>query len=226
LFTIDHEVVLTNQPLGLSKRGIKQRHLKTINKLYLATAFAQTMTGNYFRVKVGQKQWWLAERDMNQQSIDVLLTNNYRVNLSDYLNVPVSQALIFNQTSEQMIRSQFNTVPDDLVITDGYRTVQLVDNQPVYQLYSEKFDESVMVPVNEVFVLDTTHFDEVYAVNHDTIVDYQVMLLSQESQQIAVKDHIVEIARVWNWQTEYFLIYGQLYNQYGWFDVSLVLTNE
>ena len=224
LFTIDHEVILTNQPLGLSKRGIKQRHLQTVNKLYLATAFAQTMAGNYFRVKVGQKQWWIAEQDMNKQTADMLLTNNYHVNLSDYLNIPVSQALIFNQTSEQMIRSQFNALPNDLVITDGYRTVQLVNNQPVYQLYSEKFDESVMVPVNEVFVLDTMHFDEAYAISHNITIKYQAMLLSQTQQEILVKENIVELARVWNWQTKSFMIYGQLDNQYGWFDES-VLTN-
>src|SRR5699024_4507150 len=101
----------------------------------------------------------------------------------------------------------------------------LVDNQSVYQLYSEKFDESVMVPVNEVFVLDTTHFDEVYAVSGDIMVAYQSMLLSQEQQQIVVTNHIVELARVWNWQTQAFMIYGQLDNQYGWFDES-VLTND
>lgn len=225
LFMINHEVVLTNQPLGLSKRGIKQRQLKTVNRLYLATAFAQTTTGNYYRVKVGQKQWWLAEKDMNKQSIDVLLTNNYHVNLSDYLDVPVNQSLIFNRTSEQMIRLHFNNLPDDLVMVAGYRTTLLVDNQSVYQLYSEKFDESVMVPVNEVFVLDTTHFDEVYAVSGDIMVAYQSMLLSQEQQQIVVTNHIVELARVWNWQTQAFMIYGQLDNQYGWFDES-VLTND
>ena len=154
----------------------------------------------------------------------MLLTNNYHVNLSDYLNIPVSQALIFNQTSEQMIRSQFNALPNDLVITDGYRTVQLVNNQPVYQLYSEKFDESVMVPVNEVFVLDTMHFDEAYAISHNITIKYQAMLLSQTQQEILVKENIVELARVWNWQTKSFMIYGQLDNQYGWFDES-VLTN-
>ena len=225
LFTIDHEVGLTNQPLGLSKRGIKHRQLKTLNKLYLATAFAQTMTGNYFRVQVGQKQWWIAEQDMNKQVLTVDLTNDYHVNLSDFLDIPVSQALIYNQISEQIIRSQYNTLPDDLMIIAGYRNIQLIDEQPVYQLYSEKFDESVMVPVNEVFVLDTTHFDDVYTIDQGITVDYQAMLLSHEQKPLTLTQHIIELARVWNSLTQSFMIYGQLDKQYGWFDES-VLTGE
>lgn len=225
LFTITHETVLTNQPLGLSKRGLKQRQLKTINKLYTATAFAQTITGNYFRIQIGQKQWWIDEQDINKQTINVLITDNYQINLSDYLEKTLDQSLIFNQHSEQIISAQFGTFPDDLAIIAGYSTAKFINNQPVYQLYSTKFDESMVVSVNDVFVLDTTHFNEVYAISHETTITYQTKLLGQQPQQVLVKASLVELARVWNWQTGSFMIYGYLDNQYGWFDES-VLTSD
>lgn len=225
LFTITHEASLTNQPLGLSKRGLKQRQLKTVNKLYIATAFAQTITGNYFRIQIGQKQWWIDEHDINKQIINVPLSDNYQINLSDYLEVPLNQSLIFNQRSNQMIRTQFGTLPDDLVIIAGYSNAKFIDNQLVYQLYSAKFDESIVVSVNDVFLLDTTHFNEVYAISRETTLTYQSMLLSQQSQQINIKESLVELARVWNWQTQSFMIYGYFANQFGWFDES-VLTSD
>ncbi|MFC6178471.1 CDP-glycerol glycerophosphotransferase family protein [Weissella sagaensis] len=225
LFTITHEVVLTNQPLGLSKRGLKQRQLKSFNKLYVATAFAQTITGNYFRVKIGRKQWWVDEHDINKQIINVPLSNNYQVDLSDYFEMPLNQSLIFNQQSEQIIRAQFGILPDDLAIIAGYSIAKFIDNQPVYQLYSVKFDESMMVSVNDVIVLDISHFNEVYAISREKTITYQNMLLSQQSQQINIKRSLVELARVWNWQAQSFMIYGYFANQYGWFDES-VLTSD
>lgn len=218
LFTIAGPVTLTNQPLGLTKRGLKQRQLKVTNQFYLATAMAKTKIGTYYRVKVGKKQWWIDESAMNFQSVDVPVSGNNVIQLQDYFD----QSLIISADAEDNVRAAFGSVPTDLQLIAGYATAKFVDDKQVYVLGSESFGEQITLPITMVTVLDTTHFNYYYEVMESFETSCYITLADRQTQTLAVTGQIIELARVWDWQAKQYMIFVLTADRYVWVKESVI----
>ena len=221
LFTIEGSVTLTNQPLGLTNRGLKQRQLAIRDQFYLATAFAKTKVGTYYRVKVGKKQWWIDEKAMKLQSIDVPLSEKQAVQLQNYFD----QSLIISEDAQDKLQQTFGSVPVDLQIIAGYATPKFVGNQQVYVLGSESFGEQIILPITTVTVLDTTHFNYYYKVLQSFEATYFTTLADRQAQTLTVTDRIIELVRVWDWQSKQYMIFVLIADRYVWVTES-VIHNE
>lgn len=221
LFTLIRDTDLTNQPLGLSKRGIRHRQLVESDKLYVATASAQTKKGCYLQVKIGQKNWWINEHDIQLQSIDIPITDEQVFSITNFINQPIKKALVFSKNIKKQIILQFDKIPDDLEIIAGYSVPKYKDNKQVVELYSKLFDEQLILPVSELFVVDTSYFDLHYNFEKTTNIVVHKALMDGSQDTVAV-DNIVEIARVWNWQRQSFMIYVRFLNQYGWISDDVI----
>lgn len=218
LFTITEPVTLTNQPLGLTKRGLKQRQLAITNQFYLATAMAKTKVGTYYRVRVGKKQWWINERAMKFQSIGVPLSSNHVIQLQNYFD----QSLILNADAEDKVQEVFGSISTDLQLIAGYATAKFVGDQQVYVLGSESFGEQITLPIAMVTLLDTTHFNYYYKVTKSFEVSYYITLADKQAQTLAVTDRIIELARVWDWQLKQYMIFVLTADQYVWVTESAI----
>jgi glycosyltransferase involved in cell wall biosynthesis len=218
LFTILEPAVLTNQPLGLTKRGLKQRQLTTINQFYLATAVAKTKVGTYYRVKVGKKQWWIDAKSVKLQVVNVPLQVNQSIVLQDYLE----NALILNAAAKDKVQDAFGLIPADLQIIAGYATAKFIGDQQVYELKSESLGEQISLPITMVMVLDTSHFNYYYVVTKAFEATYYRTLVDKQAQTIVIADQIIELARVWNWETNDFMIFALIANQYVWIAESII----
>ncbi len=218
LFTILEPAVLTNQPLGLTKRGLKQRQLTTINQFYLATAVAKTKLGTYYRVKVGKKQWWIDAKSVKLQVVNVPLQVSQSIVLQDYLE----NALILNAVAKDKVQDAFGLIPADLQIIAGYATAKFIGDQQVYELKSESLGEQISLPITMVTVLDTSHFNYYYVVTKAFEATYYRTLVDKQAQPIVIADQIIELARVWNWETNDFMIFALIANQYVWIAESII----
>lgn len=212
LFTISEPTILTNQPLGLTKRGLKQRQLTTTDQFYLATAMAKTKVSTYYRVQVGKKQWWIDATSITLQSVNLSLEENQSIKLQDYFDQP----LILNEVAKDKVKDVFGSVPTDLQIIAGYATSKFIGEQQVYELKSESLGEQIILPITMVTILDTSHFNYVYAIIKAFETTSYRTLLDKHAQPIIIADQIIELARVWNWQTNDFTIFALIAGQYVW----------